>query len=166
MSTEPVDEIRHAYAGKLLPHRQLKWLQNPGWVFATRTVRKGTRVHALPMASRAVEDFPVRSADADFDLVDYVSRNRVAGLLILQKGRVVHEQYQLGIDADVRWTSMSMAKSISTTLVGAAIQDELIGSVDDPLTSYLPELSGGSYDGMSIRHLLQMTSGVQWNDSH
>lgn len=61
---------------------------------------------------------------------------------------------------------MSIAKSISTTLVGAAIQDGLIRSVDDPLTRYLPQLKNGGYDGVSIRHLLQMTSGVRWDDTH
>lgn len=61
---------------------------------------------------------------------------------------------------------MSMAKSIATTLVGAAIQDGSIGSVDDPLTRYLPQLKGGGYDSVSIRHLLQMTSGVRWDDTH
>src|SRR5690606_31159036 len=70
------------------------------------------------------------------------------------------------LSPDSRWISMSMAKSISTTLVGAAIQDKLIKSVDDPLTRYLPELAGGGYDGVSIRHLLQMTSGVRWDDTH
>jgi CubicO group peptidase (beta-lactamase class C family) len=61
---------------------------------------------------------------------------------------------------------MSMAKSVSTTLVGAAIRDRLIGSVDEQLTRYLPELRRTSYDGVSIRHLLQMTSGVHWDDTH
>lgn len=61
---------------------------------------------------------------------------------------------------------MSMAKSISTTLVGAAIQDGLIGSVEEPLVRYLPELEGSAYDGVSIRDLLQMTSGVHWDDTH
>jgi CubicO group peptidase (beta-lactamase class C family) len=61
---------------------------------------------------------------------------------------------------------MSMAKSLSTTLVGAAIHAGAIGSVDDPLTRFLPQLAGTAYDGVSIRHVLQMTSGVQWNDTH
>ena len=61
---------------------------------------------------------------------------------------------------------MSIAKSISTTLVGAAIRDGIIGSVESRITRYLPELAGSGYDGVSIRHVLQMTSGVRWDDTH
>jgi CubicO group peptidase (beta-lactamase class C family) len=59
---------------------------------------------------------------------------------------------------------MSMAKSFSTTLVGAAIQDGYIQSVDDPLTRYLPEFSGTAFEGVSVKTLMQMTSGVRWSD--
>lgn len=160
------DDARQAYAGKLLPGRQLAMFRDTEWVFSTRTVARGEKVYPLPAAERQLGDFPVRTRDADFDLFDYVSRNRVAGLLILKNGRICLEHYEFGNDLRTRWISMSMAKSISTTLVGAAIHDGFIGSVEEPLTQYLPELAGGGYDGVSIRHLLQMTSGVQWDDTH
>jgi len=75
------------------------------------------------------------------------------------------EDYFLGNTDQTRWMSMSVAKSVSSTLVGAAIQDDLIGSVEDSLIAYLPELRGSGYESVSIRHLLQMTSGVKWDDS-
>ncbi len=101
-----------------------------------------------------------------YDFFDYVSRNRVAGLLVIRQGQVAIENYELGNGPATRWVSMSMAKSISTTLVGAAIQDGFISGVDAPLTDYLPELAVSAYAGASIRHLLQMTSGVRWDDTH
>jgi CubicO group peptidase (beta-lactamase class C family) len=161
-----VSEARDAYAGKLLPDAQLRLFRETQWGFATRTIHRGGAVQELPRADIQLQDLVVRSKGLEFDLADYLSRNRVAGLLLLKRGRIAFEHYDLGIDANTRWISMSMAKSVSTTLVGAAIKDKFIGSVDEQLTRYLPELRGTSYDGVSIRHLLQMTSGVRWDDTH
>lgn len=161
-----VSEARDAYAGKLSPNAQLRLFRESQWGFATRTIARGGSVQELPRADNQLQDLVVQSGGKELDLADYLSRNRVAGLLLLKRGRIALEHYDLGIDANTRWISMSMAKSVSTTLVGAAIQDRLIGSVDDQLTRYLPELRGTSYDAVSIRHLLQMTSGVHWDDTH
>jgi CubicO group peptidase (beta-lactamase class C family) len=165
-SEERGDCARRAYAGKLLPRQQLRLFRDADWGFATRVVRCGRNVHPLPAAPVDLTELVVRTKDAEFDLCDYISRNRVVGLLVVQADRIVLEHYEHGVGPDTRWISMSMAKSISTTLVGAAIQDGCIDSVDDPLTRYLPELAGGGYDGVSIRHLMQMTSGVRWDDTH
>jgi CubicO group peptidase (beta-lactamase class C family) len=108
----------------------------------------------------------IETDQGDYDFYDYVSRNRVTALLVTKDDKVALEQYEYGNTPATRWMSMSMAKSVSTTLVGAAMQDGLIESLDDPLTKYLPSLKGGSYDGVSVRHLLQMTSGVHWDETH
>ncbi|MBL8269622.1 serine hydrolase domain-containing protein [Steroidobacter sp.] len=165
-SVPAVSEARDAYAGKLLPDVQLRLFRDTQWGFATRTIARGGPVNELPRADIQLQDLVVHSRGMEFDLADYLSRNRVAGLLLMKRGRIALEHYDLGIDANTRWISMSMAKSVSTTLIGAAIQDKLIGSVEEQLTRYLPELRGTSYDGVSIRHLLQMTSGVHWDDTH
>ncbi len=165
--SEPIaSEARDAYAGKLLPNAQLELFGDAPWGFATRLIARGGPVQELPRADIQLQDMVVYSRGMELDLTDYLSRNRVAGLLLMKRGRIAFEHYDLGIDASTRWISMSMAKSVSTTLVGAAIQDKLIGGVEDQLTRYLPELRGTSYDGVSIRHLLQMTSGVRWDDTH
>lgn len=160
------DDARNAYAGKLRPDRQLRLFRDDSWVFSTRTIKRGSHVYPLPRAKRQIDDLAVHANGTRYDLVDYISRNRIAGLLVLNKGEICLEHYEFGNDARTRWISMSIAKSFATTLVGAAIQDGLIDSVDDQLTRYLPQLKGGGYDGVSIRHLLQMTSGVRWDDTH
>ncbi len=160
------DDARLAYAGKMLPDRQLRLFKDPAWVFSTRRIARGADVFPLPHADQSIAELPIRAAGNEYDLVDYVSRNRVVGLLILHRGRIVLEHYEAGLDRDSRWISMSMAKSVATTLVGAAIRDGFIRGVDDPLTRYLPELAGGGYEGVSVKHLLQMTSGVRWDDTH
>lgn len=162
----PEELSRLAYAGKLLPPTQQALFLDSSWAFATRRIARGGRVHALPPSDRELRDVAIVSRGSEFDLADYLSRNRVAGLLVTQRGRVVLEHYDLGLDVDTRWISMSVAKSVSTTLVGVAIQDGLIGGVDEPLTDYLPQLEGSSYEGVSVRQLLQMTSGVKWDDTH
>lgn len=155
------------YAGQLMPDEQVRVFGQTERAFATRTVRRGGSVRALGTAPAAgLPEFPIRANNTAYDLYDYMSRNRVAGLLVMKDDVLVHEQYELGITAATRWLSMSMAKSVSTTLIGAAIRDGHIASVDDPLTLYLPELSGSGYDGVSVRDLMLMTSGVRWDDTH
>ena len=90
----------------------------------------------------------------------------IAGLLVLQDGRVRLERYAAGYSAKGHWTSFSVAKSITSTLVGAAVRDGLIGSIDDPITRYIPELKGSGYDGVTIAQVLTMTSGVRWNEDY
>lgn len=157
---------RDAYAGKLFPDVQLRLFRDTQWEFATRTIARGGAVQELPRADIQLQDLVVQSRGVEYDLPDYLSRNRIAGLLLMKRGRIAFEHYDLGTDVNTRWISMSMAKSVSTTLIGAAIQDKIIEGVDEQLTRYLPELRGTSYDGVSIRHLLQMTSGVRWDDTH
>ena len=90
----------------------------------------------------------------------------IAGLLVLQDGRIRLEHYADGYSARGHWTSFSVAKSVTSTLVGAAVRDGLIGSIDDPITRYIPELAGSGYDGVTIAQVLTMTSGVRWNEDY
>ncbi|HVW68563.1 MAG TPA: serine hydrolase [Steroidobacteraceae bacterium] len=159
--------IRRTYEGRLLPDVQVDTFRNTHLMFATRTVRRAGPVQALEHApADLIDELSIESKGAEYDFYDYLSRNRVAGLLILKRGKIALERYDLGYCADAGWLSMSMAKSVSTTLIGAAIQDGLLRSVEEPLTAYLPQLKGSGLDGVSIRHLLQMTSGLRWNDTH
>ena len=159
--------IVDVYAGRLMPDEQVSIFSRTESAFATRTVQRGGAVRPLGTGpAPGLSECPILANGTRYDLYDYVSRNRVAGLLVMQDDALVHEQYELGTNAATRWLSMSMAKSISTTLVGAAIKDGYIGSVEDPLTAYLPELAGSGYDGVSVRALMQMTSGVRWDDTH
>lgn len=157
--------VRNAYAGKLLPADLVDLFRHHEWTFAQRTIACGNKPYPLPKAASQLEDVTISTRNGQFDLADYVSRNRVAGLLVIKNGRVLLEHYDLGADQNTRWPSMSVAKSISTTLVGAAIRDGAIRSVEDLLTRYLPELHGTPYADVTIRHLLQMATGLSWNET-
>jgi CubicO group peptidase (beta-lactamase class C family) len=159
------DAIVRSYAGKLMPADHMRTFVEPGMNFATRTIKAGAPVRPLVYADHGLPDFPIISGGATYDIYDYVSRNRIAGLLVMKEDKVLIENYDLDIDAGTRWLSMSMAKSFSTTLVGAAIHDGLIGSVEDPLIQYLPDLAGSAYEGVTVKTLMQMTSGLKWDDT-
>lgn len=163
--TADVATISEIYAGEVMPGLQARSFSSLHRMFPTRTVRRDGPVDLLPHAPRPLGDYRTSSRGGSFDLYDYVSRNRTAGLLVLHQGRIVLQQHELGTDADTLWPSMSVAKSISSTLVGVAIQDGFIGGVGDLLVDYLPALRGSAFDGVTIRQLLQMTSGARWNDA-
>jgi CubicO group peptidase (beta-lactamase class C family) len=100
------------------------------------------------------------------DVEAYMTRQNTAGLVILQDGKLRFERYGLGFDAAGRWTSFSVAKSFTSTLVGAAIQDGYIGSLEDKVSQYIPDLRGSAYDAVTVRQLLTMSSGVKWNEDY
>jgi CubicO group peptidase (beta-lactamase class C family) len=95
-----------------------------------------------------------------------MAKQRAAGIVILQDGKLRFEKYGLGFGPEGRWTSFSVAKSFTSTLVGAAIQDGYIKSLEDKVSQYIPGLKGSAYDDVSIRQLLTMSSGVQWNEDY
>lgn len=100
------------------------------------------------------------------DLDAYMKDERQAGVIIVVDGKIRAEKYKLGFDASKRWTSFSVAKSFTSTLVGAAIKDGAIKTLDDAITLYIPALQGSGYDGVTVRQLLTMTSGVRWNEDY
>jgi CubicO group peptidase (beta-lactamase class C family) len=100
------------------------------------------------------------------DVDAYMKAQRTAGLVIIQDGKIRLERYGLGFDGLGRWTSFSVAKSMTSTMVGAAIKDGAIKSLDDKVTQYIPDLKGSAYDDVSVRQLLTMTSGVKWNEDY
>ena len=149
----------------LPPDEQPGAYRNTDKLFATRTFKRGSVVYPLPAAAPLTE-VPYRFAGKILGLEDFMQRNRVGGLLVLEDGHVRLERYALGNNDRSRWTSFSVGKSIVSTLVGAAVKDGAIASIEDPVTKYLPQLRGSAYDGTTVRNLLQMSSGVKWNEDY
>lgn len=100
------------------------------------------------------------------DVDAYMAGQRSAALIVVQDGKLRLERYGLGFDAQGRWTSFSMAKSVTAMMVGAALRDGAIRSMDDKVSDYIPEMKGSAYDDVDIRQLLTMTSGVRWNEKY
>lgn len=129
-----------------------------------REVPKGSKVHEFP------KGLPFAAFGAggakEKVLEDFIKEQKVAGLLIIQDGKIRLERYALGHSRSARWSSLSVAKSVTSTLVGLAIKDGYIKSVEDYVTDYIPDLKGSAYDSVKIRHLLTMTTGVRWNENY
>jgi len=100
------------------------------------------------------------------DVDDYMKGQRSAALLIVHDGKLRLERYGLDFDPAGRWTSFSVGKSFTSTLVGAAIRDGHIRSLDDKVSDYVVELKDSAYADVNIRQLLTMTSGVRWNEDY
>ncbi len=100
------------------------------------------------------------------DLKALMKDTNAAGIMVLVDGKVTYEDYALGLGPDDRWTSFSVAKSFTSTLLGAAIKDGLVASLDDPVTKYIPGLAGSAYEGVTVRQLATMTSGVAWDENY
>jgi CubicO group peptidase (beta-lactamase class C family) len=132
-------------------------------VFNGREVPNGERVHELPTGLPLAAFEP--GGEKAQELEKYMTEQKVAGLLVLQDGKIRLERYALGLTQSGRWTSQSVAKSVTGTLVGAAIKDGYINSLDDYITDYIPDLKGSAYDKVTIHHLLSMTTGVRWTES-
>lgn len=127
-------------------------------IFPGTTAKASPKPLALPKgAPLAIDDAAVTA---------FMQTQQVAGLMVIKDGKIVLERYGLGLKPTDRWTSFSVAKSFTSTLVGAAIRDGKIGSLQDPVTAYIPELVGSGYDGVTIEQLLSMTSGVAWNEDY
>lgn len=100
------------------------------------------------------------------DIAAFMAEQRSSALLIVQGGKLRLERYGLGFDRAGRWTSFSVAKAVTSTLVGAALKDGFIHSMDDPVSRYIPALKDSAYADVTVRELLTMTSGVAWNEDY
>ncbi|MEY4999922.1 MAG: hypothetical protein RIS00_1966 [Pseudomonadota bacterium] len=107
-----------------------------------------------------------KGAPLSIDVDAYMKAQRTAGLVIVQDGKIRLEKYGLDFDGNGKWTSFSVAKSFTSTLVGAAIKDGYIKSLDDKVTVYIPEMKGSAYDDVTVAQLLTMTSGIKWNEDY
>ena len=97
---------------------------------------------------------------------EYLDRTDVSALLILKDGKIRYENYWLSGGREVKWISMSVGKSFVSALVGIALDQGHIKSIQDPVTIYVPQLKDSAYDGVSIKDILQMSSGASWNEDY
>ncbi|MEC9415485.1 MAG: serine hydrolase, partial [Pseudomonadota bacterium] len=97
---------------------------------------------------------------------EYLSRTDVTAILILKDGKIRYENYWLTGGKSVKWLSASVAKSFISALIGIAIDQGYINSVDDAVTVYVPQLKDSAYDGVRIKDILQMASGAAWNEDY
>jgi CubicO group peptidase (beta-lactamase class C family) len=101
-----------------------------------------------------------------FETGPFLEMSGTSGLIVIKDDAIRYEQYYLGNDASTKWISWSMAKSITSALFGIAVAEGHIASIMDPVTEYVPELAGSGYDGVPIKHVLQMSSGIRFDETY
>ena len=164
-------EVPEPIASSLLtttPENQAATFRNVDRIgYATRPIRRGSAgASPMPASSRSLAQLQYIHNGSARRIEDFVANNRIAGLLVLKNGAVAYEQYAMGNTPRSRWTSFSVAKSLTSTLLGAAVNDGSITSLDDPVTRYVPALRGSAYQDNTIRQLLYMCSGVRWVEEY
>lgn len=134
-------------------------------LFTTRTVARSGPVWVLPRNDRPL-DFTYSFNGKTYTPQEFLDRTYTNALLVMKDGRIVAEIYRNNSNERTRFMGWSMTKSITSTLVGAALEEGLIESLDDRITAYLPELRGSGYEGVTIRQILQMRSGVDYEERY
>lgn len=147
------------------PDEQAVGYRNIEKIFPTRVVKRGPTVSPLS-AAPAPFDVHYTLGGTQLDTAAYMKATNVSGLIVIQNGRILLERYGLGRKETDRWTSFSVGKSVTSTLIGAAIKDGYIKGLGSPVTDYLPELRGTAYDGVTVGDLITMRSGVKWNEDY
>lgn len=99
-------------------------------------------------------------------LTEFLLDSGTTGLLVIKQGEIRFENYYLGNTQAQQHISFSVAKSFISALIGIAIEEGHIRSIAQPITAYVPELMGTGYDGVSIKDILQMSSGVKFNEDY
>ncbi len=149
--TQPERRVGFAHIDQILPARRID---------------AGPQVLALGAAPRDLGDISYEVEGTRHTLEEFLADPAAIGLIVVQNGKVLYEHYAEGHSVDSRWVSFSVTKSVTSMLIGAAIRDGFIASVDEPVVHYLPRLRGTSYEHATIRNVLNMASGVRWNEDY
>ncbi len=134
-------------------------------LFTTRTVARSGAVWELPKADHPL-DFTYAFKGQQYTPEQFLDRTYTNALLVMKDGRIVSEIYRNNTNQQTRFMAWSVTKSITAILIGCAVQEGRIKSLDDRITTYLPELKGGGYDGVTVRQILQMRSGVDYEERY
>ncbi len=131
---------------------------NMDQAFLTRPMSRGDS-GPVPLPSGAPITLPEGAED-------WISERAVTALVVLKDGAVRHESYHLGTGPEDRRISWSVAKSFLSALTGIIVEQGAIASIDDPVDLYAPDLKGSAYEGATIRNVLNMSSGVVFNEDY
>jgi CubicO group peptidase (beta-lactamase class C family) len=152
-------------AALFAPQGRAKGFRTMDTAYPYHAIKRGGPVAELPRAPRTL-DVTYPFAGKQHSLDDLLARSRTQGFLVIKDGKIVDERYFDGASDKSKFTSWSVAKSFTSTLVGLALSDGKIKSIDEPVTNYLPELRGSGYDGVPIKDILEMSSGVKFDEEY
>ncbi|WP_165793854.1 serine hydrolase domain-containing protein [Hyphococcus luteus] len=140
------------------------FFHNMDELFDTRVVTRAGPVSPLLREDAAPPGLKFEGKAYSYD--QFAEATYTNAFLVIRDGKIVFEDYRNNTHADMRFIGFSMSKSITSMLIGIAIEHGDIKSVDDLAVEYAPELRGSGYDGVTIRQILEMRSGVDYEERY
>lgn len=134
--------------------------------FHSRPVHANETKFMFNAATKGNYPDTIRYGGKTMAIDDFLKKNRTVAFLIIKNDTIQYENYFKGYDHESIIPSFSMAKSVTSILIGCAIDEGLIQSVNEPITNYIPELKANGFEKVTIKHLLQMTSGLDFSESY
>jgi len=135
-------------------------------IFPVIKIEKATTPVRFEKATREIDDVTYQWAGNSSSVLEFIERTKTTSFIAIKDDVIVCEKYFQGYSPESMPTSMSVAKSLVSALVGIALEEGRIKSIDDAIDVYLPELSESGYKGVPIRHILQMSSGIQFVEDY
>lgn len=135
-------------------------------LFTASVVHHGEDVWPLPKGPAITLPESFEFGGDTLDVAHFLEYTATTGLIVLHEGRVVFEAYYRGETPDTRHISWSVAKSFTSALVGIALEEGHLDNITDPVTKYVPMLAESGYDGVPLEHVLQMTSGIRFDEDY
>ena len=135
-------------------------------IFPARVVRRSSLSRPLSTGTPVALPQTFELDGVSVDTTQFLSSVDTTGLIVIRNDQVIYESYWHGYDATTHAISFSVGKSFVSALVGIAVDEGAIRSIEDPVTRYAPELAGSAYDGVRLKDVLQMSSGTRWNEDY
>ncbi len=175
-AAEPDERTLGKDSGYPIGTNVANWYEMPNWIgswsaldqvpgMLTAVAPRAGMPSPLPKAAQGPA-ITYRYRNLGYTLDEYLARRRITGLLVLKNGEIVTERYRYGRTADARFLSFSMAKSVTSLLLGMAVSRGAIASLDDTAGKYAQDLAGSAYGDTTIRQLLRMSSGLRFTERY
>jgi len=129
-------------------------------------VASSPRPYSYPNIDNVALPESFEAKGQEFNTLDYLDSSYTQGFLVIQNDTIIYENYWRGMDEESRHISWSMAKSVVSALLGIAKQEGHIGSLDKTVDEYMPEFKGTGYEGVKVKDVLQMSSGVKFDEDY
>lgn len=139
--------------------------RNLGTLFESRAIHKGETVWQFKRSERPLPETYVYKGETR-KISDFLARTETTGFIVVRDDTILYEKYSLGNTEESKATSWSVAKSFVSALFGIAIQEGHIKSIEESVTDYVPALAPSGYNGVRLKDVLQMSSGVRFNEDY
>ncbi len=133
-------------------------------IYPSIRVARAGDVSPLPKAERPLPEIYSYKGETH-NLADFLKRTETTGFIVLKDGEIVHEEYARGNTEKTQSIAMSVSKSFVSFLIGNAVRDGQI-KLDETVDHYAPVLAEGGYKGVTVKNVLQMSSGIGFNENY